>query len=264
MKPDKMREQALKQARKDVKQKKSSEDLLVVQAVEAIDELDDVINIIHERVTNWYDVHYPELKEIVKNPDTYLTIVRDLKTREETFEQELNEIMSEEQAQKIALEAEKTMGADLEDKDLERVRRLAGLCLDLKKERRELSDYVEERVQEIAPNLHSLVGGMLAARLISHAGSLEKLAEMPSSTIQVLGAEKALFAHLRKGTPPPKHGIIYHSPFIIQSPRKKRGKIARALASKLAIAAREDFFEGKEMGKQLRQELEERVSQIKS
>ncbi len=259
----KIREQALNKITGDVKQEKSREDKLVIEAVQAISELDDVFNLIVERTRNWYAYHYPELEKLVKEPSAYLIIIKEMKSKEAMITENLAPFIGEKQAKKIALKATNSMGADLQDKDLERITKMAELGLHVKQERDELTKYVETRMNEIAPNLCALAGGMLAARLIARTGSLEKLAEKPAGTIQVLGAEKALFAHLRKGTPPPKHGIIYHSPYVIQSPRKQRGKMARALAAKLAIAAREDFFEGKDISALLKQDLNKRIEEIR-
>lgn len=259
----KMREKALKNVVVDVREKKHKEDKLVIEAVQAIEELDDVFNLIVERTRNWYAYHYPELEKLVKDPSAYLIIIKEFKTKEQMLVEKLEKFVNEKQARKITEKSLSSMGADFQMADLERVARMAELGLHVKQERDELAAYVEKRMKELAPNLHALAGGMLAARLMAKAGSLERLAEMPSSTIQVLGAEKALFAHLCKGTPPPKHGLIYHSPYIIQAPRKQRGKIARALAGKLAIAAREDFFEGKDISADLIAVLEKRVGEIR-
>ena len=260
---EQLRANALKKVRQDVRVEKQKEDKLVVEAMQAIDELDDVFNLIVERVKTWYAYHYPELEKLVRDQSAYLEIIKEFKTKEQMMEESLKHFVGDEQAKRIAVQALDSMGADVQGKDLERIALMAELALHVKKERDELAKYVEERVQELAPNMHALVGGMLAARLIARAGSMQRLAEMPASTIQVLGAEKALFAHLRKGTPSPKHGLIFHSSYIIQAPRKMRGKIARALSSKLAIAAREDYFEGKDISKELVAGLEKRVAAIR-
>lgn len=263
---EELRKKALQKVRADVKKQKQREDKLIVEAVQAIDEMDDVFNIMLERIKNWYAFHYPELENIIKNPETYLALVKEIQTKEQIFgemEKKLTKYIPESKVKKIIKEASNSMGAQIKEKDLTRIQQMAVLALHVKKEREELSGYIEERVHELMPNMHALAGGVLSARLIAQAGSLERLAEMPSSTIQVLGAEKALFAHLRKGTPPPKHGLIYHSPYVIQSSRKYRGKAARALAAKLAIAAREDYFTKEDIGPQLKKDLDEQIDSIR-
>ncbi|MCK4634002.1 C/D box methylation guide ribonucleoprotein complex aNOP56 subunit, partial [Candidatus Bathyarchaeota archaeon] len=126
-----------------------------------------------------------------------------------------------------------------------------------------LQTYADSTVGEVAPNIQALVGSLLAARLIALAGGLERLAKMPSSTIQVLGAEKALFRALKTGAKPPKHGVIFQDTLIHSSKKWQRGKISRALAGKLAIAARVDAFSGRFIGDSLKEDLKKRVDEIK-
>ncbi|MCD6414162.1 MAG: NOP58 family protein [Candidatus Diapherotrites archaeon] len=259
----KLREKAFKETINEVRKEKKETDNLVVQAVEAIDELDDITNIIVERVKNWYAFHYPELEKLVKDPMLYLLIIKEIKSRDQMLAEKLERFVGPERAKAIAEKAVGSMGAEIVDKDLQRLVHLAELGIHARQERDELADYIEERTKEITPNLHAMLGGMLAARLIARAGSLERLAKMPASTVQVLGAEKALFAHLRRGVPSPKHGLIFQFPQIIQSPKKQRGKISRALAGKVSIAAKEDFFGNKDISKELIQSFEKRVEAIK-
>ncbi|MGC9308503.1 MAG: NOP5/NOP56 family protein [Thermoplasmatota archaeon] len=140
---------------------------------------------------------------------------------------------------------------------------LARVAADMHQTRETLEAYVSQAMQQMAPNVSALVGEPIAARLIAAAGGLRRLAEMPAGTIQVLGAEKALFQHLRKGTPPPKHGIIFQHEWINTAPKKKRGKIARSLAGKIAIAARADAFTGRDIAGQLREEITQRMAEIR-
>jgi nucleolar protein 56 len=237
-----LRALALKRVKKKVSEEKFKRDHLIIQSVECIDEIDEVINLMMERVRNWYAFHYPELSRLVKSPDAYLLIIKEIKSRRMMMQDRLEPFTGPDMARKIASIATQTMGADLDEKDLKRIAGLASLTLDTRKEREELAQYVENSMREMAPNLHSMVGGMLAARLMAKAGSLERMAEMPASTIQVLGAEKALFAHLRTGVKPPKHGVIFAYPAVQQAPKDRRGRVARVLANHLAIAARVDFF----------------------
>jgi len=117
-------------------------------------------------------------------------------------------------------------------------------------------------MEDVAPNIKSLVGSLLGARLIALTGGLTNLAKMPASTVQVLGAEKALFRSLKTGARPPKHGMIFQHTLIHEAKRWQRGKMARALAGKLAIAARSDAFSGKYIGDDLKAGLEKRIKEI--
>jgi nucleolar protein 56 len=156
-----------------------------------------------------------------------------------------------------------SMGAHLEPKDDEAIREFAKRIIDLFEERKFLEGYITEETAKIAPNLTSLLGAVLSARLMSSAGGMEELARLPSSTIQVLGAEKALFRHLRTGAKPPKHGLIFQHPLVNRAPKKARGKISRSLAAKIAILSRVDCYSSDFVADEVEQKLQERISRIK-
>jgi nucleolar protein 56 len=155
------------------------------------------------------------------------------------------------------------MGADLPDQDMMMIQGLAGQYMELQGFRERLEKYLDELMQEIAPNLRGLIGPMIGARLIALAGGLDKLARLPASTIQVLGAEQALFRALKTGAKPPKHGVIFQYTSIHSAPWWQRGKIARTLAGKIAIAARIDLFSGEYIADQLKQNVQSRIGEIK-
>jgi nucleolar protein 56 len=239
-------------------------DLLAAQAIRAIDDIDRTINLFVARLREWYSIHFPELNDLVREHEDYVKIVSELGHRDNITVENLVKLgFKEEKARKIAEAARQSIGADLSDFDIEAIRTLANITRQLYQLRRSLTGYIEQVMKEVAPNITALVGPLLGARLISLAGGLEKLARLPASTIQVLGAEKALFRALRTGGKPPKHGVIFQFPHIHRSPRWQRGKIARALAAKLAIAAKVDAFTGRFIGDKLREELERRIAEIK-
>ena len=239
-------------------------DLLVIQSVRAIDDIDRTLNLFAARLREWYSIHFPELDDLVRDHIAYAEVVAGLGYRENITEEALRKLgFSEGKARRIATMAKKSMGADLSDFDIKPMQTLARIMLELHRLRSELVEYTGTVMREVAPNITKLVGPVLGARLLSLAGSLENLAKLPASTIQVLGAEKALFRALRTGGKPPKHGVIFQFPDIHRSPRWQRGKIARALATKLAIAARVDYFTGRDIGDQLKKALTERIKEIK-
>jgi nucleolar protein 56 len=243
----------------------SKRDLLAIQAIRAIDDIDKTINLFSERLREWYSIHFPELDNLIDDHELYASIVSKFGYRDEINEEGLIELgLSKEKSQRLLTAAKKSIGADVTDVDIKSVRMLSDTVLELYRIRRELTDYIESVMKEVAPNITALVGPTLGARLLSLAGSLEDLAKMPASTIQVLGAEKALFRALRKKGRPPKHGVIFQYPDIHTSPRWQRGKIARALAAKLAIAARVDQFSGRFIGDKLNEELKKRIEEIKT
>ncbi len=154
------------------------------------------------------------------------------------------------------------MGAELDEGDIDQIQTICKNTLNLYDVRQKLEGYLDSVMGDVAPNIRALAGSLLGARLIALAGGLNNMAKMPASTIQVLGAEKALFRALKTGTRPPKHGIIFQHPLIHEAKRWQRGKVARALAGKLAIAARTDAFSGKYAGDKLQVSLEKRISEI--
>jgi len=238
-------------------------DLYAVQAVRAIDDIDKTINLFAGRIREWYGLHFPELDRIVEKHDTYARLVADLGLRSNFTEANLEEEgIPKERLQQIASSARKSMGASFPDEDLEWLRSFCRDTLELFKFREKAEAYVDGVMKEAAPNTTAILGPLLTARLMSIAGGLQNLAKMPASTMQVLGAEKALFRSLKTGARPPKHGVIFQYASIHQSPRWQRGKIARALSGKVAIAARVDAFGGDFMGDKLAKALEKKISEI--
>ncbi|AFL95600.1 C/D box methylation guide ribonucleoprotein complex aNOP56 subunit [Thermococcus cleftensis] len=247
-----------------IQEQSGARDKMIIQAIEALDDIDKVINLLVSRLREWYGLHFPELDEILPKHEQYVAFVKEVGPRENATEERLKKLgLPEGKIGKILNAAEKSMGAPLGKFDADIIVKLASEIDDLYKLRRQIEDYLETAMDEVAPNLKALVGAKLAARLLSLAGGLRELAMMPASTIQVLGAEKALFRHLRTGAKPPKHGVIFQYPAINRSPWWQRGKIARALAGKLAIAARVDYFSGEYIAEELKQELEGRIQEIK-
>jgi len=239
-------------------------DLHAVQAVRAIDDLDKTLNLFAGRIREWYGLHFPELDRLVDKHDTYTRLVSMLSHRSKFELKKLEEAdIPLEKAKTIAEAAKRSMGAEVKNEDLQYLRELCEGTLTLFKLREKMEEYVKATMEEAAPNTTAILGPVLAARLVSIAGSVENLAKMPASTIQVLGAEKALFRSLRTGTNPPKHGIIFQYAPIHQSPKWQRGKIARTLSGRLAIAARLDAFGGKFAGETLKQHVERRIAEVR-
>jgi len=247
-----------------LKREISQRDKLVIRVVEILDELDKFINILTVRLREWYSIHFPELDRLVPDHKNYLRLVMELGSRENFKVGPIKSItkFSDELAAKIEEAARSSVGAPFDEIDIQIIRDEARLIMEMQRVREETAEYIDGLMAQIAPNLKTLVGGTIGARLIALAGGLEDLAKMPASTIQVLGAEKALFRALKTKAKPPKHGVIYQHPSIRSSPKKLRGKIARALAGKIAIAARLDAMAGEFMGDRLLEEFKARVSEI--
>jgi nucleolar protein 56 len=210
-------------------------DLLIVNAINTIEELDKVANALAKRLREWYALYDPELEHAYKDHAAFVDAVL---TR--TSERSSN-----------------TMGGTFSEPDLLTIVSEAKLLRSTYEQRDALVGYLEMAMQQHTPNILALAGPTIGAKLISMAGSLQRISRLPSSTIQLLGAETALFRHLRnKRSKPPKHGIIFNHQLLQRAPRQMRGKVARALADKLSIAAKIDFFKGEFIGDKLYAEVE--------
>ncbi|KAK2004314.1 NOSIC domain-containing protein [Colletotrichum falcatum] len=215
-------------------------DAMVVQAIKLIDDLDKELNVYAMRTKEWYGWHFPELAKILNDNLVYARLVVAVGMRQDFNDADLSDILPEELEAPVKTAAEISMGTEITPEDLENIQLLAQQVITYSEYRASLSNYLESRMRALAPNLTALVGYLVGARLIAHAGSLISLAKAPSSTIQIFGAEKALFRALKTKHDTPKYGIIYHSSLVGQATGKNKGKIARSLAAKTALGLRVD------------------------
>ncbi|XP_010499575.1 PREDICTED: nucleolar protein 56 [Camelina sativa] len=241
-------------------------DNMVIQAIFLLDTLDKDVNSFAMRVREWYSWHFPELVKIVNDNYLYARVSKIIEDKSKLSEEHipmLTEVLGDEDKAREVVEAGKaSMGQDLSPVDLINVQTFAQRVMDLADYRKKLHDYLVTKMSDIAPNLAALIGEMVGARLISHAGSLTNLAKCPSSTLQILGAEKALFRALKTRGNTPKYGLIFHSSFIGRASAKNKGRIARYLANKCSIASRIDCFADSSttaFGEKLREQVEERL-----
>ena len=223
-----------------------SDDVLLIQSINLIDDLDKAINLLVKRLREWYELHNPEFSRATEKHEKFVM---------EMLEKDKNELLNE-----IGVNPQESFGADLAQENLEPKKSLAHQIFDLYQLRKLQEDYISALMDELCPNMKAICGALLAARLVEHAGSLKRLSGMPASTVQILGAEKALFRHMKTGAKPPRHGIIVNHPLIARSQEKMHGKIARALADKISIAAKVDYFNGKFIGDRLKAELERKFA----
>lgn len=209
----------------------ASEDKHLIQAINSIDEIDESISKLIERIREWYALYFPEM-DVIKNNETYIKLISQNKTKKEIIEAKPNAFPNE------IIDIDE----DINPKDLEIMNSYAKSIHELQKSRKNIEEYIDSKMESIAPNLRLLVGPTLGAKLISHAGGLKRLAMYPSSTVQIMGAEKALFRHLKSGDRPPKYGLIYQHPQVRGAKWWNRGKVARMLAGMISLAVRRDVF----------------------
>ncbi|KAI5191248.1 nucleolar protein 58 [Nematocida sp. AWRm77] len=228
-------------------------DVILVQSVKVLDKLDKDINNKCMRIREWYGMYFPELGEILPENKQYLSVLKQY-LNHEAIEEGLREEIEEAKG--------RTIGCEIEGEDESILKESVESALQMYGTRESLQEHLYKRMKQVAPNLLELTGEYLGARLIAHAGSLAELAKKPSSTVQVMGAEKSLFQALKEKKNTPKYGHIYNSSYVGQAPQEIKGKIARTFAAKIALASRCDMYgedESGEFGKEARQAIEKKI-----
>ncbi|NWQ98455.1 NOP56 protein, partial [Burhinus bistriatus] len=242
-------------------------DNMIIQSISLLDQLDKDINTFSMRVREWYGYHFPELIKIVSENYTYCRLAKFIGNRKELSEESLEGleeiVMDSAKAQAILEASRSSMGMDISPLDLINIESFSSRVISLSEYRKGLQEYLRSKMSQVAPSLSALIGEVVGARLISHAGSLTNLAKYPASTVQILGAEKALFRALKTRGNTPKYGLIFHSTFIGRAAAKNKGRISRYLANKCTIASRIDCFSEvptSVFGDKLREQVEERLA----
>ncbi|XP_076667730.1 nop56 ribonucleoprotein isoform X1 [Andrena cerasifolii] len=241
-------------------------DNMIIQSIALLDQLDKDINTFSMRIREWYSYHFPELVKIVPENYLYAKVTQLIKNRKELTDEKLEAleeiVMDSAKAQAIIDASKSSMGMDISPVDLLNIEMFAARVIALADYRKQLSEYLKSKMAGVAPNLATLIGDQVGARLIAHAGSLTNLAKYPASTVQILGAEKALFRALKTRGNTPKYGLLFHSTFIGRAGTKNKGRISRYLANKCSIASRIDCFTDiptNVFGEKLRQQVEDRL-----
>jgi len=215
----------------------------IIQSINAVGELDKICNTLVKRIREWYGYYYPELSHDIADNEIFIKKILQKSKSEYMLEREESY----------------SMGPDISETDLNMLLGFARQVDDLYLQRANLINYIDNTMMAYCPNMYTITGGLVGAKLLEKAKSLKHLAFMPSSTIQLLGAEKALFRHLRnKRIRPPKHGLILSHSFVMNAKRSNKGAAARALAAKISIAARVDYFKGEFIGDTLKEELDKK------
>ena len=227
-------------------------DTMIIQAVSLLEDLDKELNNYAMRLREWYSWHFPELSKIITDNMTYAkaVILIGMRTNVKNLSlEELGEVMPEEIAQQVKEAAEISMGTEILEDDERHIKTLAKSVQEISDYRQNLAEYLKNRMAAVAPNLTILIGELVAAKLISHSGSLMNLAKAPASTIQILGAEKALFRALKTKKNTPKYGLIYNASIVGQAKNQLKGKVSRTLANKCALCSRFDALGENQDGK---------------
>jgi len=256
------RERIFAEMKQKMKTAYLSRDAVLVYIDGMIGDLEKALNLLFERLNEWYSIYFPELKVLDRSKYCKLVIAINKEDMEGT-KARVKEVAGD-KADEILKQLETSIGIELLGKDIQKIQETAEKILELERLKEEIEKYEEGVAKEVCPNLAEVGGPKIAAKLIAHVGGLQKLAKLPASTIQVLGAEKALFRHLKKNTKPPKHGLIFQHTAVHSAPKDVRGRIARAIATKLSIAAKVDAYGKRFLGKEMKEKLDAKIKDILS
>ncbi len=240
----KLREKCIKRSKKSVSESVNKDDY-IRQTITNIEQVEDTLNSLVERIRNWYKLYFPEINKELREDREFIEVIQ-ANSKEELMQQ---------------FDIKESMGANLEGKDLEILEHYIQRVNDLYDYLDKLDNYLKETMEDYCPNLMIVAEARVGAKLLQEAGGLKKLAMKPSNAIQLLGAEKALFRHLKTGAKPPKYGYLFHHSMVQDADEDERGKVARAIADKIALAVRADYFGEKFIGDDLKEELEERFDE---
>lgn len=240
-------------ASEKIRESVKTNDVMIVETINSLEEIEDTSGKLIERLREWCTPYLPELDKL-HNHELYAKIIATYTSRESIIESGVLDNTH------ISLSPD--YNVDISESDLGIIKSFANSVYSLYETKNDLENFVDSKIKEIAPNMYDVAGANLAAKLIAHTNGLENLAKLPSSTVQIIGAEKAIFRHLKTGENPPKHGLIFQHPSIRGSNWWVRGKLARTVASKITIAARKDAFSN-DYDPGLRVELDERIEEIK-
>lgn len=231
-----LRELNLKETKNKLRES-VTEDILIIQAITHIEDLNKVINILAKDLREWYCYYNPEFSRTTQEHNDFVDAIIKKKDKK----------------------PKDSLGADLSEENLKPILSLSKEISELFKLKEKQEKYIEEMMNKVCPNMTAIATPLIGAKLIKHAGSLRRLILMPSSTVQLLGAEEALFRHIKTGAKCPKYGVLHSHPLVSKVKRKYAGRAARILASKISIAVRVDYAKGKFIGDKLLKEVEEKL-----
>lgn len=254
------RRRLIEQSRETVSEAFSSADHPIMQAINTYKEVEKVRGIMYERMEEWYGIYFPEIK--TTNQESYAEIILNVRDPSDATDETMGRILGSEGA-RVAEEVRSAGNRPrIEEREYEAMKELARAEKALAATQKNLDGYIEESVKRAMPNISYLIDSKIAAELLAKAGSLSRLASFPASTIQLLGAEKALFKHLKFGSKPPKYGVLFKLPQLSSASKRQKGRLARVYATKISIAARADAYTKRFIADKLRESLDKSVDRI--
>ncbi len=259
---EELREKAIAKAKSEIKEAYSSEEFALIQSINAYIETSKSYNLAYERLSEWYGIYYPEIK--ISNPQTFIGLAMLMaENQNPTKEQLISVLNDEKKAESILSKLNSAMGRKLDGEERSALSGFAEMAYRMQSAMEVVESYITAASKRVLPNTSYLTDEKIAAELLSKAGSMERLATMPASTIQLLGAEKALFKHIKYGSKPPKYGILFKLPVINAAKKSVKGKMARMYAAKLSIALKADYYTKNFIAKELKESLDKSIERMK-
>ncbi len=251
-----LRDKMLKRAKEGISSSYESEEYALIQSINAYNETTKSFNLAQERLNEWFGLYFPELK--INAPQTLVKLINEL-FNDYTYESILKTVNSENTAKLIYEKARSTIGRKGNSNEIEAIKGFAALSESFNAALLELDKYIKKTANELMPNVTYITDAQIAAELLSKAGTLERLATMPAGTVQLLGAERALFKHIKYGSRPPKYGILFKLPDIGTAPKELKGPMARIYATKICIALKADYYTKKFIAKELKEDINKSI-----
>lgn len=248
-------------ARESLSNAYAGDEHAIIQAINSYLEIEKIRNQLYERLEEWYSIYFPEFRPA--SPTSLARFVISFgQDKKAPSVEELRKAIGE-GAEKLHMQIENSIGREPSQDEYDTIKSMAQSELTLLEVQNTLDTYLAKAVKKMMPNISYLIDYKIAAELLGKAGSMQRLAMMPASTLQLLGAEKALFKHLKFGTKPPKYGILFKLPQIVSAPKKQKGRLARLYANKLSIAAKADAFSKNFIAEKLKADIAKVVERRK-
>lgn len=233
----------------------------IMQAINSYNNVEKIKNMLHERLEEWYSIYFPELK--MDNQSTYAKFVLKFgSNKKEATKEQLTNLIGE-GGSDLHGAIQRSIGREPSGEEYLAIRSMALREIDLDELSNEIDAYLKESTKKIMPNIVYLIDYKIAAELLAKAGSLNRLAYLPASTVQLLGAEKALFKHMKFGSKPPKYGVLFKLPEVTAAPKRDKGRLARLYATKISIAAKADAFSHNFIAEDLKKSIDLHAKNIK-
>lgn len=255
-----LRERMIRGAKEGIEISYKNEEHILMQAINAYNETSRSYNLLFERLSEWYGIYFPEIK--IQNPKTLSQLTLHMLSKEPNKEEILKIVEDDGKADSIISKAQSTIGRKHEGNEALAIIAFAKMGIEMQNTLDSIGEYIKSASERILPNTTYLTDERIAAELLAKAGSLERLATMPAGTIQLLGAEKALFKHIKFGSKPPKYGILFKVPQVSNAQKERKGRIARLYATKISIALKADYFTKNFIAESLKANIESSIKRI--